>query len=253
MVESYQRNNTIIGFIIGVMAVGAVLIVAVTYFGNTTYGWVYPSEKVYYDFEEQLISAPEMVTLDLDISVGSIHIDFENNPSLLYRIDLETEKNVVQRDGDPLVTYTANTITLDYSVVGVNVTLGSGTTYIIDAQTKTGSIELRIDGNGQIGIVKLQTSTGSIDLVVKDTVIIHESVIFDLDTSTGSIDASVDLPEEVGGVFSAATNIGSIDITAPSWKPVGTAHYETPNYRTADIIVTIQADTNVGSIDVVLK
>lgn len=199
-----------------------------------------------------MIGSPQAVTLDLDLDVGAVLVEFEDNPALLYRVDLETTRDVVERDGDPEVTYAAQTISLDYSVAAVNVTLGSGTVYRMDVQTTTGSINLQLANNAQIGNIKLQTTTGAIWFVVTDEVIIPQSTIVDLDTSTGAIDMIIELPKEVGGVFTATTNVGSVDINPSLWQSIGTAHYETPNYRSADTIVTIQADTNVGSIEAVL-
>ena len=43
MAESYQRNNAIVGFIVGVIVVGAVLVGTFAYLGQTTYGWIHIS------------------------------------------------------------------------------------------------------------------------------------------------------------------------------------------------------------------
>jgi hypothetical protein len=253
MAEQYQRNNAIVGFIVGVIVVGAILVGTFAYLGQTTYSWInISSEKVDYDFEQPLIDNAQIVTLDLDLDVGTVLVEFEDNPSLLYRMDLETTEDVVERDGDPTVTYTTQTIALDYSVAAINVTLGSGTVYFMDVQTATGSINLQLTNNAQIGNINIQTNTGAIWLMMTDEVIIPQSMIVDLDTTTGAIEAIIELPNEVGGVFTATTNIGSVDINTSMWQSIGTAHYETPNYRSADTLVTIQADTNVGSIDAIL-
>ena len=161
---------------------------------------------------------------------------------------MEVPNNTIAQHGDPVVTFSSNTITLNYPIAGVNVTLGSGVNYTLDVNTVTGAIGLELTVGAHIGDIALNTSVGSISVVMADDVVVNGDLEFNLHSGVGAINVVANLPTDVGGSFDATTSVGSINVIAPGWTESLSDHYETDDYDTASNTVTITAITDTGSI-----
>ncbi|MGY5862136.1 MAG: hypothetical protein RTU09_07150 [Candidatus Thorarchaeota archaeon] len=252
--SGYQRNTTMVVCVVLVIAVGGILVGLLTFFTPLPNGggWNWSDATTDFSFDDTLGSTTGTVELDLDISVGGVKITFENDSDLLYRIDMTVPNNTVTESGDPVVTFSSNTITLHYPVAGVNVTLGSGVNYTINAEVTTGAIDLDLTAGAHIGDVALNTSVGAISVVMTEDVVVNGDVEFDLLTGVGAITVVADLPTGVGGSFDATASVGDIDVVASGWTESPPNHYESDDYDTALNTVTITAITNTGAIDAVL-
>ncbi|MHA2060428.1 MAG: hypothetical protein ACW976_06600, partial [Candidatus Ranarchaeia archaeon] len=226
--------------IIALVGIVAISVAGITYFNSVQWPDPFGDEPVYYHFDRGP-SGPEPVTLDIQISVGSINLQFVDNITLLYQIDVTVPNQTVQQAGDPTVAYdnTTKTVTLVYSTGSVNVTLGTGVNYTISLETSTGSIDAQLSSGGTVNNVTLQTLTGSIDLIMTSNVVIDGQALFDLDTTTGSISSTIALPPGVEGSFEGATTVGSVNVNAPGWTEITATHYQTTNYPTATTSITV--------------
>lgn len=250
--SGYERNTTMVACILGVLIVGAVIVGAISYFGSWgvySYG---PDTDVHFSWDVEVGSTTGTVDLDIDIGVGSINLEFEDNASLLYRIHMDVPNRTHQQHGDPTVTFTSNDLVLNYEVAGVNITLGSALNYTLDLYSGTGSIAAALKNGTHVGNIALRTGTGSVALASTSDVDLVGSPDWSLQTSTGSIDVILTLPQGVEGSFEASTGTGSVDILAPGWSAVTPSHYETSGYDTASKKLTITAVTGTGSVDAIL-
>jgi len=250
--SGYQRNTTMVVCVVLVIAIGGILVGLMAFYSPLPGGWNWSDATTDFSFDDTLGSTTGTVELDLDLSVGGVRITFENDSNLLYRIDMEVPNNTIAEHGDPVVTFSSNTITLDYPVAEVNVTLGAGVNYTLDVTISTGAIDLELTLGAHIGDVALNTSVGAISLVMTDDVVVNGDVEFNLLTGVGAINVVADLPTDVGGSFDATTSIGSIEVVAPGWTETTSDHYETDDYDTASSTVTITAITNTGTISAIL-
>jgi len=252
--SGYQRNTTMVMCVVLVIAIGGILVGLLAFYSPLPGGggWNWSDATTDFSFDDTLGSTTGTVELDLDLSVGSVKITFENDSNLLYRIDMEVPNNTITEIGNPVVTFSSNTITLNYPVAGVNVTLGSGVNYTIDVDITTGAIDLELTVGAHIGDVALNTSVGAISVVMTDDVVVNGDVEFNLLPGVGAINVVTDFPTDVGGSFDATTSIGSIEVIAPGWTETTSDHYETDDYDTASSTVTITAITNTGTISTIL-
>ena len=248
--SNYQRNTGMVVCIIAVLAIGAIAVGALSYYG-TNY-WNIDQATTDFAFEAEVGATTGTVTLDVDLDVGGISIIFVDNASLLYNIDLVVQNTTLTRDGTPTVTFSSNTISLDYTAAGANITLGSGVNYTIDVDVSTGGVSVALTQGAHIGDVSVTTTTGGVDLILSDDVVLIGNATFNLDVGTGSIAIIADLPADVGGSIECATGVGSVDITAPTWTEITSNHYETADYDTASQTLTIIAETTTGGITAVL-
>ncbi|MFQ5832492.1 MAG: hypothetical protein ACE5H4_07310 [Candidatus Thorarchaeota archaeon] len=238
--------------IIAVIAVSALSVAAISYLGSE--GWTWnpiwtpdgPKTTFYSDAEVGATTGT--VTLEIDLTTGGIALDFEDNVTLLYRIEVEVYNSTIDVDGEPDVTFSANTIGLDYTTGGATVVLGTGVDYNIDLLATTGGIDVDLENGARIGNVSLTATTGGIDLKLNSDVDIVGDVHFDVETSTGAINAEIALPVGVEGSFVAATSTGGVLVSAPGWNAVLLNHYETPNYDVASKRITIIAQAATGGI-----
>jgi hypothetical protein len=246
---SYERNTGMVVCIIGVLIVGAVVVGALTYFGPTTWGWFLGDDTVYYHFERTVGATTGPVNLNVEVTTGSVNVDFEDNATLLYRIDVGASNRTVQETSAPTVTFSSNTITLSYSVLAANITLGSGVNYTLDVTTTTGSIDCDIIQGAHIGDVTLTTETGAIDFYLGSGVVIMGNPDFNFETTTGMVDLNVALPSGIGGSIEAAAGTGIVEIDAPGWTQITSNHYESDDYDTASQTVTVVIQSDTGSIE----
>ena len=257
--SSYERNNTMVACVIAFIIVGSVAIGAVFLLGS--YNWNFngfppPNDwdvGEQFEFSRDEPSMPATVTLDIDVDTGGVLIVFEDDAELLYDISMWVPNNTIVLHGDPEVTYSANTIGLDYPAAEVNVTLGTGTKYLLDISATTGGIAIILSNNASVGDMNIDVTTGGISLEASDDVRISGDVTFDLDTTTGGISVEVDLPTNVAGQFRGSTSTGNVDVTAPSWEEITSTYYETSGFSSASNRMYISADTTTGGVSATLS
>ena len=244
--SNYQRNTSMVVCIFAVIIVGAIAVGALSFYGSNWFNWTNATTD--YHVDSEVGATTGTVTLDIDLSVGGIAITFVDNASLLYEIDIEVQNSTLERDGAPTVTFSSNTIALDYTAAGVNVTLGSGLNYTFDINVATGSVDVVLVDGAHVGDITINTGTGTISLEMTDDVVLFGNATFDLDAETGSVDVVVDLPTGVGGSVECATGLGSVDITATGWTQITSNHYESSDYDTASQTLTVIIETSTGDI-----
>ncbi|MFW9850082.1 MAG: hypothetical protein ACFFF4_13170 [Candidatus Thorarchaeota archaeon] len=256
---SYERNNTMVACILAFIILGGVAVGAIFFLGTTN--WAFPGiippnnwdEGELFEFDRTETSMPATVTLDIDVSAGAIMVVFEDDPNLLYNFSIWVPNNTLTEYGDPEVTYASDTIGLNYSAAGVNVTLGTGTTYVLDIGTATGAVSIVLENNASIGNINVDVTTGAISLIVTDDINISGNLSFDLTTTTGAIDAVVNLPTGVEGQFRGSTSIGAVDINGVGdWNEITDSHYQTSGFTSATNSINIVANTTTGAVDATL-
>jgi len=232
--------------------IGAVAVGMISFYGTNTWNWNTNPATTDFSFEAETGATNETVTLDVDLATGGVNIVFVDNESLLYDIDMEVQNTTLETDGNPTVTFTSNTIRLDYTAAGVNITLGSGVNYTLNVDVTTGGLSVVLGIGAHVGDVSLDTTTGGISLVMTDDAVLLGNATFDLHTTTGGISIIVDYPTGTGGSIECAVGVGSVDITATGWTMVTANHYETSDYDTAAQTLTITAQTTTGGIDAIV-
>ena len=248
ILSNYQRNTSLVICILAVLAIGAISVGLISYYGSNTWNWNTNPATTDFSFEAEVGATNDTVTLNIDLGAGGVMIVFVDDDSLLYTIDMIVENTTLANDGNPSVTFTSNTIALDYTAAAVNVTLGSGLNYTLDVNVGAGGLSAVLDENAHVGDVSLVATTGGISLVMTEETALMGDVTFDLETTTGGIDIIVDYPPAIGGSIECAVTVGAADITAPGWTEITSNHYETSDYNTADQTLTIIAQTTTGGI-----
>jgi len=232
--------------IFAVIIVGAIAVGALSYFGTSWFNWSSTTTDFYFD--EEIGATTGTVILDIDLYAGGVSITFVDNASLLYEIDIEVQNTTLERDGAPSVTFTGNTIGLNYTAAGVNITLGSGVNYTIDVNASTGGIAVNLVEGAHIGDVSLTATAGGISLVLTDDVVLVGNATFDLHAAAGGVSVVADLPTGVGGSVEGVAGTGGVDITAAGWTQITSNHYETPDYDTASQTLTVVIEAGIGGI-----
>lgn len=238
--------------IFAILVIGAITIGAISYFGTNSWNWNYNPATTDFSFDAEVGTTTGTVTLDLDITTGGVRVSFVENTSLLYAIAIEVTNTTLETEGEPTVTFSSNTIGLDYSTAGVNVTLGSGVNYTLNLHTVTGGIDIVLADGAHVDDITATVTTGGISLVMSDDVVLIGNSTFNLQTTTGGISIVADLPTGVGGSIECAAAVGSVDITAAGWVEITSNHYETNDYDTAAQTLTIIAETTTGGVDAIL-
>ena len=247
--SNYQRNTRMVVCIIGVLLVGAIAVGALSYYGTTNWNWNLDTTD--FAFEAEVGATTGTVTLDVDLSAGGVSITFVDNATLLYDIDIEVDNTTLETDGEPTVTFIANTIGLDYTAGGVNITLGSGVNYTIDIVADAGGVSIALGPGAHVGDVTVLVTAGGITLGMTDDVILIGSPTFDLFATAGGIAIVADLPTGIGGSIECSVGAGGVDITAVGWTEITSSHYETTDYDTALQSLTIIAEATAGGITAV--
>ncbi len=235
--------------IFAVIIVGAIAVGALSFYGTNWFNWSTASTDFHFDAEVGATTGT--VTLDIDLAAGGVAITFVDDATLLYDIDIEVQNSTLERDGDPSVTFTSNTIGLEYTAAGVNITLGSGLNYTFDVDVATGGVDVELVDGAHVGDIAITAETGGITFEMTDDVVLIGNATFDLDTTTGGITIVVDLPTGVGGSVECATTIGGVDITATGWTQITSNHYESSDYDTASQTLTVIAEATTGGITAV--
>jgi hypothetical protein len=242
--------------IIGGVAVGAVFFMGTTNWDftgfnpPTNFDW---DEGEMFEFDSTLTSMPTEVTLDVDVITGGVQIIFVDDADLLYDISIWVPNATLQQHGDPTVTYASETITVDYPTCGVNVTLGSGTTYVLDIDTTTGGVSIILGAPSNVGDIDVDVTTGGIEFVMTSDVVINGNLTFSLSTTTGGVDVNVATPTDVGGRFSGSVTTGTVDVTTVGWNEIiADILYETSDYGDTSNSITITAATTTGGVIAIL-
>ncbi len=250
--SNYQRNTSMVACIVAVLVIGAVSIGLFAYYGSNFNNWTANPATTDFHFGSDTGTVNETVTLDIDLSTGGVSVVFVDNESLLYDIDITVDNSTLATEGNPTVTFVSNTIGLEYTTAGVNVTLGSGVNYTLNIHTTTGGISVVLAEGSHIGDISLLTSTGGISLTLTNGAVLLGNPTFDIESTTGGISIVVVLPNDVGGSFEAVITTGDIVVTATGWNEITSEHYETSDYETAPHSLTITTETSTGGISAVL-
>jgi hypothetical protein len=253
--SNYERNNTMVACIIAFIIVGGVVVGVIVLNGSSGWNPWTPNFNIpdwenstLFQFERSGVTVPEDVAVNFTVDVGAILVTFVDDPNLTYSISMWVPNVTLSQYGDPTASWTSNTVTIDYPVGGLNLTLGTNATYTLELETTTGAIAIALDQMAHIGDIGVHTTTGSIILSMTDNVVINGAVTFTLEATTGSITLNIDLPTGVGGRFGGAASTGSVHVTPNGWSSVGTDTYETSDFNTATDNVTMSATTTTGSI-----
>ncbi|MFW9834730.1 MAG: LiaF domain-containing protein [Candidatus Thorarchaeota archaeon] len=247
--SNYQRNTSMVVCIFAVIIIGAIGVGALSFYGNSWFNWNTATTE--YHFDSEVGATTGTVTLDVNLGVGGVLITFVDNDSLLYDIDFEVQNSTLQKDGAPTVTFSSNTIALDYTAAGVNITLGSGLNYTFDVDVATGGIDVVLVDGAHVGDIAITAQTGGISLEMTDDVVLLGNATFNLNAVTGGIDVIVDLPTGVGGSVECAAGVGSVDITATGWTQITSNHYESSDYDTASQTLSVIIETTTGGISAI--
>ena len=146
------------------------------------------------------------------------------------------------------MTFTSNTIQLDYTGGGVNITLGSGVNYTIDITTESGGVAAAFGAGAHIGDVTLDVTSGGIAFTLTNDAVIIGNATFDFTTHSGGIAFTIDVPIGFGASVSASTVSGGIDIDAVGWVSLGDNDYQTVNYDDSARILDITVSAYSGGI-----
>jgi hypothetical protein len=234
--------------ILAVLIGGAAIVGILASLGNT-WGPSWPNDELnYFNFDQSVGSTTGTVVLDVDVDASSVNVIFENNTDLLYEIDIGVTNQTLTQYGNPTVTFSSNTITLDYSAAKVNITLGTGVVYELDLVSGAGALSVVLSNGAKISDVSMEADAGSLSLVILDDIEVSGSPDFNLQAGAGSISVTADLPAGIGGSIEGSSSAGTVSITAPGWDEITPSHYESSDYDTASQRVTIVLVTSLGSI-----
>ncbi len=249
--SEYKRNPAMVICIFAVIALGALTVGLLTATGSN-WGWFgHHNDTTTFEFESTA-TASDQVSLTINLHVGEVYVKFSDNPSLLYQVTMVVSNSTIATNGEPTVTFASNTISIDYPVANVNVTLGTGTNYSISIQSDTGDAGVTLANNAHVGNLSISLGTGSVSLTMTDNVTINGKALFKLNTNFGDINAMIDLPSSVGGSFAGSAAYGTVTITPVGWTEVGSDQYQTDNYNTSTVTVSITATTGTGTVTAIL-
>jgi hypothetical protein len=257
--SNYKRNNTMVACIIAFIIVGGAAVGGLILLGgfNWDFNPIIPPMNwdvgEQFEFSQNDSSMPATVTLDIDVSAGGILIVFVDDAELLYDIDMWVPNSTLVLNGDPEVTYSSSTIGLNYPAAEVNVTLGTGTKYMMDVSASTGGVQVKLANNASIGDVDVEVTTGGVSLDVSNDIRVSGDVTFNLDTTTGGITVEAVLPSNVAGQFRGGSSTGHIGVTATGWEEITSSYYETLGFATAANRIYISADTTTGGVTATLS
>jgi hypothetical protein len=237
--------------IFAVIVVGAIAVGVISYYGTNIWNWNLNPPSTDFAFKADVGATNETVTLDVDLTAGGINVIFIDNATLLYDIAIRVQNTTLEQDGAPAVTFVSNTIGLEYTAAGVNITLGSGVNYTLNIRTTTGGAAIELSDGAHVGDVTISIATGGILLNMTDDVMLMGSPTFNLTTTTGGISIDIALPTGIGASMDGTVQTGTVDITAAGWIMVEQNHYKTTDYDTALQTLTVIAGTTTGGIDAV--
>jgi predicted membrane protein len=247
--NEYQRNTGMVVCILAVLIGGAVVVGVLSFYGPGSW-FIGPGETVYYSFDEVVGTTSGLVTLDVGLTGGSVNIEFVENSTLLYSIDIAVDNRTVQEKGAPAVTFASNTIAYQYTAGAVNITLGSGANYTLDITTTAGSVVCKVTRGANVSDISIKTDAGTIEFSINDDAAIIGNPNFTFETNAGEIEIDLDLAAGIGGSVQAEVGLGTVEIDAPGWIEVNSRHYESSDYASAFQSITVAASTDLGTIDI---
>ena len=242
-----------------IVAVVAIVIISAGAIGGWLFWqnalrWHYENQPVEYHFDEAAPTPPEQITLNIDLSAGAVIITFVDNTTLIYRMDVTTNRFIVDQYGDPTVSYASDTITFNYVGAAANIFLGSGANYTINTNTNAGSIHVMAGQYAHLDDVSLETTAGFIQFDLAITATLNGNITVTLSTTTGPIIVDVALPSGASGSFTGTSDIGSVNITPSSpWSEVSATEYETLDFGSTVNSIDITAHADIGSITATLS
>ncbi len=236
--------------IVAVIALVAVTAGAMSYL--RPWIWSTDSSKVYFHYDALVGTTTGPVTLNADLGAGSIIVRFEDNASLLYRVDVAMNNRTYQSDGPPTVAFASGVITVTCSAGVVNVTLGSGITYVLHAVVDSGSIGLNANDYASLKDVLLTVKAGTINVLMDSAIDFVGNCTWNLNVSAGTATVVVVAPIGLGMSFDGQVVTGTVDVQTSEWIHVGLHHYQTPGYATASQTVEISASVTTGTINAYL-
>ena len=163
-------------------------------------------------------------------------------------IDIEVDNRTLEIDGNPTVTFTSNTIRLDYTGGGVNITLGSGVNYTLDITTTAGGVAVTIGDGAHVGDVSINVASGGIAFTLTSDAQIMGNASVDLTADSGGIAFTIDPPAGVEARVDVSVVSGGVDIDAVGWVSLGNNDYQTNNYDSGAQILDISVSAVSGGI-----
>lgn len=253
-----DRNNTILAiFTIAIVLCGT-LLAAIYVFGQLDFDWNNPeddgldpnADEYSFTFEEVSLSIGPMSAINIGLDVGGVKVFFEDNSTLVYRLDVIVQAETYREYGMPNPLYNSQTLDFSYPVIEANITLGSEAFYRLDINVDVGSVNINAGEFAHVSDVDVDV--GSILFAMLEDITLDGNVTVNLDVGVGSIDLIVGLPTNLGGRFTGSTSTGDFDVYAFGWDEITEYRYETTNYSTANQIITFTSDVDVGDQVIVL-
>lgn len=258
--SNYERNNTMVACVIAFIIIGGVVVGVLVLGGNSSWNPWTPNINVpdwengtLFEWQRSDVPVPDNVAVGFTVATGAISVTFVDDSNLTYAVSMWVPNASLAEHGDPIVSWASDTVTTDYPVGRVNITLGTNATYTLDLDTTAGAITIALGHMARVATLNAHTTTGAIVLNMTNDAVVNGAADFTLEATTGSIIISIDLPTNVGGQFSAEVTTGNVDVSPTGWSSVGTNVYETSDYNTATNTVSISATTATGQITATLS
>ncbi|NHJ14293.1 MAG: hypothetical protein EAX95_11490 [Candidatus Thorarchaeota archaeon] len=214
--------------------------------GTTTTG---ASEYVDYSFSNYALEPPDSITLDFYLNSGGVTVEFADDPSLLYSIDITVRNDTVLEEGPPAVLYLNSVVSLVYQSGDITVTLGSSIVYFFEFHVNSGLASIALNEHSNVGNTFLGVNSGLLSLALGNECTIFENCTFDLFVNSGELDVDIAVPTAIGCDFYGMVNSGISDIATATWNEMPNGHYQTPSFAFAIQTITILAAVNSGSLD----
>lgn len=251
--NNYERDNSMVGCITAAIIVCAVLVGGLAYFSSipseptpTNNGWN-PEDYTTFAFEVVETEMPELVTLRIRKNSGGVNIRFEQNQTLMYRIEMLVHNDTVESLGPPNVTYISDYINLNYEHGSTEIVLGTGTIYEFDVCVNSGGIYADLSGPSHVGDISLSADSGGLDFKMDSQISLNGNTTFDLEVGSGGMDIDISIPLGIDGCFQPTVGSGDINISS-TWGVVINSVYYTTNYGTASQTVTVTAIVGSGGL-----
>lgn len=249
-----DRRLLLIGFLAALLVGVAAALAWWGYLEWQGHNYFWFGEPLTHQFESAPATMPENASLKVNIDTGHLDLQFEDNSSLLYRIQITTNRYTQQEAGPPTVNCSDGAIEVVYPVADVTIILGSGTCYAIDATVQMPKIFAIIGDGARISRLSLHSYTGDIEVRMLDSMTVQENITVDIGAYSSTIDFNLTLPPGVGGRFAATIREpGYMIIDAPGWTQIPPNQYVSANYATAPARIDVTIDINYGTIFAGLK
>ncbi|MHA1638064.1 MAG: hypothetical protein ACTSUB_08620 [Candidatus Thorarchaeota archaeon] len=256
-----DRNNTMLAIITVAIVLCGTMLTAVYVFGQLDFNWNIPdyegldpnANEYSFTFEEVSLSIDPVIAINIGIDVGGVNILFEENSTLVYRLDLIVSNDTYKDYGAPNPQFNSPSLNFNYAIIEANLTLGSEAFYTFDISIDVGSVNVDAGDFAHVSNVDIEVDVGSITFALLEDFTLDGNVTVDLDLGVGSMDLIVGLPANIGGRVTGSTATGDFDIYSFDWDEITENRYETTNYSTADQTITFTSDVDVGEQVIVLN